>query len=71
MSGDLPLMKNVLTLLGKSILIPLGWTAAGSETDGAIQKKILGSGMAALISLNKAMEDIINKLNLLKNQIHW
>ena len=31
-------MKNVLKPLAKSILIPLGLTAAASETDAAIQK---------------------------------
>ena len=43
------LMKNVLKPLAKSILIPLGLTAAVSETDEAIQKKIFQSGMTTLI----------------------
>ena len=41
-----PLMKNVLKTQTKSVLIPLGLTAAASETDGAIRKKVFGSGMA-------------------------
>ena len=37
-------MKNVLTPLAKSVLIPLGLSAGMSEEDAAIQKKIYGSG---------------------------
>ena len=37
----LPLMKNVLKPLAKSVLIPLGLTAAASATDAAIHKKML------------------------------
>ena len=40
----LPLMKNVLQPLAKSILIPLGLTEASSATDGAIHKKMFVSG---------------------------
>ena len=44
MSVDLPLMKDVLTPLTKSVLVPLELTAAASATDAAIQKKNFGSG---------------------------
>ena len=37
----LPLMKNVLKPLAKSVLIPLGLTASVSATDAAIHKKCL------------------------------
>ena len=40
----LPLIKNVIKLLAKSVLIPLGLTAAASAADTGINKKILGSG---------------------------
>ena len=40
MSAGLPLMNNVLTPLGKSVLISLGVTAVASATDSSIQKKI-------------------------------
>ena len=40
----LPLIGNVLKQLVKSVLIPLGWTAAASATDAAIHKKMFGSG---------------------------
>ena len=40
----LPLMKSVVNPLAKSVLIPLGLTAAASGADAGIHKKILGSG---------------------------
>ena len=39
----LPLIKNVIKPLAKSVLIPLGLTAAASAADAEIHKKILGS----------------------------
>ena len=59
MTVDLPLIKNVLTPLVKSALIPLGLWAAASATDAAIQKKIYGSDTTALKVSNEEMEDII------------
>ena len=52
-------MKNVLKPLAKSVLIPLGSTAAASATDAAIQKKRFGSGMITLIISNEELIDII------------
>ena len=43
----LPLIRNVLKPLAKSVLIPLGLTAAASATDAAIHKKMLGSGRSS------------------------
>lgn len=40
----LPLMKNVLLSLPKSVLIPLGSTAAASGADVEFIKNIFGSG---------------------------
>ena len=37
----LPLMKNVIKLLAKSVLIPLELTAAASAVDAGIRKKVL------------------------------
>ena len=37
-------MKNVIKPLAKSVLIPLGLTAAASAADKRIHKKVLGSG---------------------------
>ena len=55
----LPLIKNVIKPLAKSVLIPLGLTAAASAADAEIQKKILGSGTTALIISNKERNDIM------------
>ena len=53
----LPLMKNVIKPLAKSVLIPLGLTAAASAAEGGIDKKVLGSGTATLIISNDEMEE--------------
>ena len=53
----LPLIGNVLKPLAKSILIPLGLTAAASATDAAIHKKMFGSVVTILvISMNDFMK---------------
>ena len=39
MTASLPLMKNVLTPLAKSVLISLGLTVAAAATDAPIQRK--------------------------------
>ena len=41
MTTDLPLIKDVVTPLAKSALVPLGLTVAAPATDAAIQKKNL------------------------------
>ena len=40
----LPLIKNVIKPLAKSVVIPLGLTAAASAENAGIHQKILGSG---------------------------
>ena len=40
----LPLIKNAIKPLAKSVLIPLGLTAAALAADAGIHEKILGSG---------------------------
>ena len=55
----LTLMKNVIKPLAKSVLIPLGLTAAASAADAGIHKKILGSGTTTLIISKDEMKDII------------
>ena len=52
-------MKNVLKPLGKSALIPLGLTASALARDSAIQKKMFGSGMTAMIISIEEMNDIM------------
>ena len=67
----LPLMKNVITLLAKSVLIPLGLTAAASVADSGIHKKISGSSKqnntTTLIISNDEMEDIIKIVKSLED----
>ena len=63
----LPLMKNVIKPLAKSVLIPLGLTAAASAADAGIHKKILGSGTTTLIISNDEMKDIIRIVKSLED----
>ena len=58
----LPLIGSVIKPLAKSVLIPLGLTAAASATNVAIHKKMFGSGMTTLIISNEEMNNII-KIN--------
>ena len=60
-------MKNVIKPLAKSVLIPLGLTAAASAADPGIQKKILESGTTTLIISNDEMEDIIKIFKFLED----
>ena len=59
LKAGLPLMKNLLKPLAKSVLISLGLTVAASATDAVIHKKMFGSGMTMLIILNEEMNDIM------------
>ena len=66
----LTLMKNVIKPLAKSVLIPLGLTAAASAADAGIHKKILGSGhpsSTTLIISNDEMKDIIKIVKSLED----
>ena len=63
----LPLIKNVIKPLAKSVLIPLGLTAAASAADAGIHKKILGSGNTTLIISNEEMNDIIKIVQALED----
>ena len=68
----LPLMKSVIKPLAKSVLIPLGLTAAASASDAGIHKKILGSGKAnnnntILIISNDEMDDILKIVKSLED----
>ena len=62
----LPLMKNFIKPLAKSVLIPLGLTAAASAADAGIQKKILGTVPTLIIS-NDEIENIIKIVKSLKD----
>ena len=59
MKIGLPLIKNVLTPLAKSLLlVPLRLTAASSAVDARINKKISGSGTTTLKVSTKKMDII-------------
>ena len=63
----LPLMESVIKPLPKSVLIPLGLTAAAA--DAGIHKKILGSGHnnTTLIISNDEMDDILKIIKSLED----
>ena len=73
----LPLIKNAIKPLAKSVLIPLGLTAAASAADAGIHKKILGSGCrhssssaphnTTLILSNDKMNDLIEIVKSLED----
>ena len=63
----LPLTGNVLKPLDKSVLIPVGLTAAAAAaTDSAIHKKMFGSGNTTLIISNEELNDIMKIVNSLE-----
>ena len=59
-------MKNLLKQSAKSLLISLGLTAAASETDEAIHKKLFGSGNTTLIIFNEKVNDVIKMIKSLE-----
>ena len=69
----LPLIKNVITPLAKSVLIPLELTALASAADAGIHKKILGSGnnrhssSALHIALIISNDEINNIIKIVKS----
>ena len=58
----LPLIPNLLKPLAKSVLTPLGLTAAASAKDAANNKKMFGSGTTTLIISNGKVNDILKNL---------
>ena len=65
--AGLPLIKNVIKPLAKSVLILLGLTAAASAVEERIHHKILGSGNTTLITSNNEMKDIIKIVKSLED----
>ena len=65
----LPLMKSVFKPLAKSVLVPLGLTAAASAADAGVHKKILESGHnnTTLIISNDEMDDILKIVRSLED----
>ena len=71
LKSGLPLIKNVIKPFAKSVLNPLGLTAAALAADTGIHIKVLASGhnqlwSTTLIILNNEMEDIIKTAQSLK-----
>ena len=66
----LPFMKNILKPLAKSVLIPLGLTAAASATVAAIHKKMFGSGTTTLMISNEQMNDIMKIVKSLEELLY-
>ena len=65
----LPLIKSVIKPLAKSVLVPLGLTAAASAADVGIHKKILKSGhnnTTLIISIDE-MDDILKIVKSLED----
>ena len=62
-------MKSVIKPLAKTVLVPLGLTAAASVADAGIHKKILGSGHnnTTLIISNDEMNDILKIVKYLED----
>ena len=73
LKAGLPLIKNVIKQLAKSVLIPLGLAAAASAADAGIHTKILRSGCSSapktttLIISNDVMKDIIEIVKSLED----
>ena len=63
----IPLKKNVIKPLTKSVLIPLELTSAASAVDAGIHKKILGSGNTTLIISNEEVNDILESVQALED----
>ena len=63
----LTLMKNLMKPLAKSVLIPIGLSAASPAADSEIHKKILRSGTTTLIISNDETEDIIDIVKSLED----
>ena len=57
----LPLIRNILRSLARSVLIPLASTAAAAAvaTGATIHKTMFGSGNTKLIICNEKMKDIM------------
>ena len=63
----LPLMKGVFEPLAKSVLVPLGLTAAASAADAGIHNKILGSGHNDNTTLIISNDEVDDNLKIAKS----
>ena len=66
----IPLMKSVIKPFAKSVILPLGLTAAASAPDAVIHKKILGSAHnnnTTLIISNDEMDNLLQRVKSLED----
>ena len=63
----LPLIKNVIKPLVKSVLITLDLTAGALAADAGIHKKVLGSSNTTLIISNEEINDVIKIVQALED----
>ena len=65
----LPLMKNEIKPLAKSVSTPVGWSSAVSAADAGIHKRALGSGtkITTLMTPNDEMEGVIKNVKYLED----
>ena len=63
----MPLIGNVLEPLAKTVLIPLGLTAAASAKDATIHKIIFRSGPTTLINSNEKIKDVMKIVKCLED----
>ena len=66
MTAGLPLLKNVITTLAKSVFIPLGVTVGASATDADILKKKIINQKQLLQFKMKKWKNIIKIVKLLE-----
>ena len=59
LKSGLPLMKNVLKTLAKSVLTSISLTSAALVKEAAINKKMFGSGTTTLIISNEEINDVM------------
>lgn len=60
-------MKNVIRLLAKIDLFPLGLIAAGTTADSGMNKKLSGPGTKTLTISNDEMEEIMKTVKFLED----
>ena len=64
-------MRNIPTLLAKSVMVRLGLTVAASTADAGIHKRVLGSGTITPIISNEEMIYIMKIVKSLKDSDLW
>ena len=69
LKSGLPLMKNEIKPLAKSVSTPVGWSSAVSAADAGIHKRALGSGtkITTLMTPNDEMEGVIKNVKYLED----